>query len=77
MLVLTRKSGESVCVGSVMEVKVLAIRGGRVKLGFCGPPEIVVQRTELLDATHRVATPEGRLTTVEAAEVQVLGSATV
>ena len=47
MLVLTRKSGESIFVGGALEVKVLAVHGSRVKLGFSGPPEIGIQRSEL------------------------------
>jgi carbon storage regulator len=47
MLVLSRKSGESVLIGSAIEVKVLEICGGRVRLGFSAPPNVDIQRQEI------------------------------
>jgi carbon storage regulator CsrA len=53
MLVLSRKSQESVVVGGtdgvhrVMKVTVLAIRGANVKLGFEVDPDIPVHRCEV------------------------------
>jgi carbon storage regulator len=48
MLVLTRKDGESVQIGEGISVKVLAISGNRVKLGFSAPPEVTIRRKEIL-----------------------------
>jgi len=48
MLVLSRKPGEKVNVGDIT-VTVVAVRGGRVKLGFEGPAEVRVLRTELVE----------------------------
>ena len=48
MLVLSRKNGESVRVGETIEVKVLAIDGSRVKLGFSAPPHVDIQRENSL-----------------------------
>ena len=48
MLVLGRKSGESVMVGHDIEIRVLEIRGGRVKLGFQAPAYVSISRSELL-----------------------------
>ena len=53
MLVLTRKDGESVIVGSPDDikgpiiVKVLGIRAGRVKLGFQVADSVTVDRWEV------------------------------
>ena len=47
MLVLSRKKGERVVIGREIEVIVLEIRGGRVKLGFQGPAEVPILRREL------------------------------
>jgi carbon storage regulator len=47
MLVLSRKGGESVYIGPGIHVKVLAIRGGTVKLGFEAPPEVAIHREEV------------------------------
>ena len=48
MLVLTRRSGESVQVGEAITVKVLSISGNQVKLGFSAPAEVPIRREELL-----------------------------
>lgn len=50
MLVLTRKSEESIIVGSAIEVKVLDIRGDQVSLGFIAPKEICIHRKEVYEA---------------------------
>ena len=55
MLVLSRKSNESVFIGgteglrSQLTVTVLEIRWGKVKLGFHADPSISVRRSELVD----------------------------
>ena len=53
MLILTRKIQEAVVVGGVdrfqrvLQVKVLDIRGGKVKLGFDVDPGVPVHRLEV------------------------------
>jgi carbon storage regulator len=53
MLVLTRKIQESVVVGGsdhfqrILKVKVLEIRGEKVKLGFDVDPDVPVHREEV------------------------------
>ena len=51
MLVLTRKLGETVRIGEDVEVYVIGVNRGRVKLGFRAPRDIAVQRGEVAD--HR------------------------
>ena len=52
MLVLSRKSCESVVIGSaagsqkLLKVTVLQIRGKRVRLGFEGDPDLRIERAE-------------------------------
>jgi len=53
MLVLTRKSEESVIIGNNIEVKVLAVRGDQVSIGFSAPDEISIYRKEVYDAIQR------------------------
>lgn len=48
MLVLSRRAGERVLIGPDIEVTVLGIHGGKVKLGFAGPSEVPIYRNELL-----------------------------
>ena len=50
MLVLSRKSGESINIGGDIEVKVLDICGGRVRLGFSAPLDVNIQRQEISHA---------------------------
>ncbi len=50
MLVLTRKSDESVILGDNIEVKVLAVRGEQVSLGFTAPSEMRINRKEVFEA---------------------------
>jgi carbon storage regulator len=47
MLVLTRKKGQRIRIGSSVELTVLEIRGGSVKLGFEAPPNISIHRDEI------------------------------
>ncbi len=47
MLVLSRKNGECVRIGQCIEVKVLEVVGGRVKLGFSAPPDVAIARNEI------------------------------
>ena len=68
MLVLSRKSDESVVIGSAggyertLKVTVLDIRGGRVKLGFEVPPDVPVHRSEVWERIRTDGTQEGTLT---------------
>ncbi len=48
MLVLSRKKGERVVIGQNVYVKIIEIRGDRVKLGFEGPNEIPIHREEIV-----------------------------
>ena len=47
MLVLSRKPGEALQIGAEVTVTVLAIGGGRVKIGISAPAEVEVWRAEL------------------------------
>jgi carbon storage regulator len=50
MLVLTRKSEQSVVIGGSIEVKVLGVRGDQVSLGFVAPAEVAIYRREVYQA---------------------------
>lgn len=49
MLVLNRGEGQAVRVGDNVEVKVVGISGGRVRLGFTAPLDVTIMRNELVD----------------------------
>lgn len=47
MLVLSRKTDESIQIGSDIEIKVLDIRGNRVRLGISAPSDVAIHRSEV------------------------------
>jgi carbon storage regulator len=47
VLVLTRKSSQSIMIGDDIEVSVLAIAGEKVRIGIEAPREIPVLRREI------------------------------
>ncbi len=67
MLVLSRRSGESIQIGSNIRVVVVSVSNGRAKLGFEAPDHVRILRSELKDQgtygveSDQVAslTPEG------------------
>jgi carbon storage regulator len=48
MLVLSRKVGEEVLIGDAIRVRILEIRGNRVKLGFTAPDDVRFMRLEVM-----------------------------
>jgi carbon storage regulator len=48
MLVLTRRSGESIKLGDSITISVLSIKGRQVKLGIEVPEDVPVYREEVL-----------------------------
>ena len=49
MLVLTRKVGESVVIGSDIEIKVTGITGDKVRIGIEAPAILKILRKELFE----------------------------
>ena len=63
MLVLSRKSKESIMIGPDIEVRITKIEGDTVRLGIIAPREVTIYRKEILMAiqeSNRTAatTPE-------------------
>ena len=54
MLVLRRRVGESVVVGGDVVVTVLEVRGEVVRLGIDAPRDVVVHRSEVVEAIAAV-----------------------
>ena len=50
MLVLSRKTSESIMIGNHIELKVLAVEGDQVKLGIIAPKSVKVHRSEVFKA---------------------------
>jgi carbon storage regulator len=49
MLVLTRRSGQSIRIGPNVEVRVVRIEGDRVVIGISAPRHVAVVRAELVE----------------------------
>jgi carbon storage regulator len=47
MLVLSRRSGESIVIGDDIVITVVSVQGGRVRLGIQAPRSVGVNRSEL------------------------------
>ena len=50
MLILNRKVGESIILGDNIEVKILDIQDGKIKIGIEAPKDISILRKEVYDA---------------------------
>lgn len=48
MLVLSRKPGESIVINGNITIKLVSVRGDRIKLAIDAPREVVVKRAELI-----------------------------
>ena len=51
MLVLSRKVGEAIAIGTDVTIEVIAVDGDRVRIGITAPEEVRVFRKELLKET--------------------------
>jgi carbon storage regulator len=49
MLILTRRSGETVHIGEDVLVTVLAIKGNQVRIGIKAPRSVAVDREEIFE----------------------------
>ncbi|PKM23383.1 MAG: carbon storage regulator [Gammaproteobacteria bacterium HGW-Gammaproteobacteria-13] len=47
MLILTRNSGETLCIGDDITVTVLAVNGNQVRIGIDAPKNVAVHREEV------------------------------
>ena len=53
MLILSRRVGEGVVIGSDITVTVLGIKGNQVRLGIRAPEDVAVNRTEIHERIER------------------------
>jgi carbon storage regulator len=53
VLVFTRKKGESLVIGNEIEVTILNIGSGGIKVGITAPRHISVHRQEVYEAIRR------------------------
>ena len=53
LLVLTRKSNQSIMIGDDIEISVLSVIGEKVRIGIQAPQEVPVFRKEIYLEIHR------------------------
>jgi carbon storage regulator len=58
MLILTRKTNETLMVGDEVTVTVLGVKGNQVRIGVNAPREVAVHREEIYE---RIKSEERRL----------------
>jgi carbon storage regulator len=49
MLILTRRAGETVMVGSDITITVLGVKGNQVRIGINAPKDVAVHREEIYE----------------------------
>ncbi len=71
MLILTRRAGETVMIGSDVTITVLGVKGNQVRIGINAPRDVAVHREEIYEriqseknAKDADASAEGSLTVV-------------
>ena len=53
MLILTRRVGETVMIGSEVTVTVLGVKGNQVRIGINAPKNVAVHREEIFERIKR------------------------
>jgi carbon storage regulator len=57
MLILTRRTGESLRIGDDVEVTVMAVNGSQVRIGIKAPRSVAVDREEIAARKQRERDP--------------------
>ena len=53
MLILTRRTGETLRIGEDVEVTVMAVNGSQVRIGIKAPRNVAVDREEIAERKQR------------------------
>lgn len=49
MLILTRRTGESITIGDDIRVRILAVKGMQVRIGVEAPADVAIHREEIYE----------------------------
>jgi carbon storage regulator len=58
MLILTRRVGETIRIGSDISVTVLGVNGNQVRIGIAAPTNVAVHREEVYERIRAQKSPE-------------------
>jgi carbon storage regulator len=58
MLILTRRTGETLRIGEDVEVTVMAVNGSQVRIGIKAPRNVAVDREEIAERKQREREPK-------------------
>ncbi|MES2489995.1 MAG: carbon storage regulator CsrA [Pseudomonadota bacterium] len=53
MLILTRRVGETLVIAENIEITVLGVKGGQVRIGVKAPRDVSVHREEIIERIKR------------------------
>ncbi|MFN8152270.1 MAG: carbon storage regulator CsrA [Solirubrobacterales bacterium] len=57
MLVLTRKTNQSIMIGDEIEISILSVSGDKVRIGIDAPRDVAVFRKEVYESMEGGAEP--------------------
>jgi carbon storage regulator len=60
MLILTRRIGEKLCIGDDVQITILGVTRGQVRVGIRAPPCVPVHREEVYERIKRAESGEPR-----------------
>lgn len=53
MLILTRRTGETICIGDNVTITVLEVKGQQIRLGIKAPLQTAVHRSEIWEKIQK------------------------
>lgn len=59
MLILTRRAGETVMIGSDVTITVLGVKGNQVRIGINAPKDVAVHREEIYERIQSEKSGQG------------------